>query len=308
MNTTEWQHEVEQEYTEMMEKLLHYIRESKNHQTAKKLEEVLKKFTSNVVNVGFCGHFSAGKSTMINQLLGKEILPSSPIPTSANLVLIRSGAPHAEIQMTDGSKISIEVEQIDQWKDYCKNGQVVEKVEIFDDHPLLQKAVQLLDTPGVDSTDVAHQAATEAALHLADIIIFVTDYNHVQSENNFNFIKQLKEQGKRVILVINQIDKHRQQEVSLQVFHQRVKEGLEEWGISLDGLLFASMKDPEHPYNQFNQLVGVFQQIEEQKEQILQQQLIHAVHVLLDEHARFLLQLSAQEREEIQSQYSKTEG
>lgn len=41
------------------------------------------------VTIGFTGHFSAGKSSMINALLGETILPSSPIPTSANIVEIR---------------------------------------------------------------------------------------------------------------------------------------------------------------------------------------------------------------------------
>ena len=43
-----------------------------------------------------------------------------------------------------------------------------------------------MDTPGVDSTDDAHRISTESALHLADIVFYVMDYNHVQSELIFN--------------------------------------------------------------------------------------------------------------------------
>ena len=46
-------------------------------------------------------------------------------------------------------------------------------------------AVVLLDTPGVDSTDEAHQAATEAALHMSDVVFFVMDYQHVESEEEY---------------------------------------------------------------------------------------------------------------------------
>jgi small GTP-binding protein len=271
-----------------------------DHQTKDKLDEILKKWEKNELNIGFCGHFSAGKSTMINQLLGKQLLPASPIPTSANLVMIREGKPRAEISFTDGEKIDVDVSNIEKWKEYCKNGQEVEKVEIFDENPLLDQQLQLLDTPGIDSTDSAHQSATEAALHLADVIIFVTDYNHVQSEVNFNFIKSLKEKGKILLLVINQIDKHREQELSLSLFQERVTEGLKEWGITLDGLLFTSMKYSEHPYNQFQELERVIEKIKSEKLHLITAHFLEAIKVLLEEHGQFLRDQQQGMRENIE--------
>ena len=35
------------------------------------------------------------------------------------------------------------------------------------------------------------------------------DYNHVQSEVNLQFVKELKQRNKTVYLVVNQIDKHK---------------------------------------------------------------------------------------------------
>jgi len=302
MKYTELQTEKQQKTIENLNRLLDHFKQSNDRDRAKKLEETVTKYLSHQLNIGFCGHFSAGKSTMINTLLGKFLLPASPIPTSANLVMICSGEPRAEIFFSNGDKTVIEVENIDQWKEYCKNGQEVERVVIYDQHPLLEEGIQLLDTPGVDSTDSAHQSATEEALHLADFIIFVTDYNHVQSENNFNFIKQLKEKGKKLILVVNQIDKHREEELTIQQFDQKIKEGLKEWGISLDGLIYTSMKVPTHPYNQLELLKTILGQVKEQKEEILQEHVIHAAESLLYEHAQFQKQLSAGEREEIENQ------
>jgi small GTP-binding protein len=290
MKTSELQ--IEQQTNAMVSTIDHLITELESKgdkQTSRKLNELRTKWRKNTLNIGFCGHFSAGKSTMINSLLEKALLPASPIPTSANLVILRHGKPRAEITFTDGNQISIEVSKVEQWKEYCKNGQEVEKVEIYDEHSLLEGGVQLLDTPGIDSTDDAHQAATEAALHLADLIFFVTDYNHVQSEVNFNFIKSLKEKGKTLFLIINQIDKHREKELPLSVFHERVKEGLQEWGITLDGLLFTSMRSPEHPYNQFDLLHELLEKIKIQKTQLIHQHLFHSIQVLLEEHERFLL-------------------
>ncbi|WJV28267.1 dynamin family protein [Rossellomorea sp. AcN35-11] len=57
-----------------------------DEERAAKIERLAEKLHKDELILAFCGHFSAGKSTMINHLMGEEILPSSPIPTSANLV------------------------------------------------------------------------------------------------------------------------------------------------------------------------------------------------------------------------------
>ena len=60
---------------------------------------------------------------------------------------------------------------------------------IFIETAPIPEGVMLVDTPGIDSTDDAHQLATESTLHLADVIFYMMDYNHVQSEVNLQFVK-----------------------------------------------------------------------------------------------------------------------
>ena len=71
-----------------------------------------------------------------------------------------------------------------------------------------------MDTPGIDSTDDAHRVSTESALHLADVVFYIMDYNHVQSEVNFLFTRELIEANKPMYLIINMIDKHDEKELS----------------------------------------------------------------------------------------------
>src|SRR5699024_12698548 len=66
-------------------------RRSSDLKNAEKIIELYEKDQKDEFIIGFSGHFSAGKSSMINALLEKEILPKSPIPTSANIVKITSG-------------------------------------------------------------------------------------------------------------------------------------------------------------------------------------------------------------------------
>ncbi|WP_202077442.1 dynamin family protein [Caldalkalibacillus salinus] len=270
--------------TEMKEQ----IEAKQDAKTASKVNDLISKLEENTLNIGFCGHFSAGKSSMINALLGEALLPSSPIPTSANLVILRQGPPQAVITLTDGQTKTVKLEDIDQWKHYYKDGTQVKKVDIQTDQPLLEEGVQLLDTPGIDSTDHQHQAATEEALHLADLIVFVTDYNHVQSEGNFEFLKRLKEKGKRIILVVNQIDKHRDSELSMNKFQERMNEGLRSWGVEVEALLLTSLKKPEHPYNQLPALKKGLHRVKKLKYGLITDQIHKDIRTLWKEHGTFL--------------------
>ncbi len=94
------------------------------------------------------------------------------------------------------------------------------EVEIARSDSLLPNGVTVMDTPGVDSTDDAHRVSTESALHLADIVFYVMDYNHVQSELNFMYTKNLLKHGVKLYLIINQIDKHNEAELSFDQFRQ----------------------------------------------------------------------------------------
>jgi small GTP-binding protein len=114
-------------------------------------------------------------------------------------------------------------------------------------------AVVLLDTPGVDSTDEAHQAATEAALHMSDVVFFVMDYQHVESEENMELARSFVDRGKTLYLVVNQVDKHVDWELSFAEFQQRVEQTFSDYGIVYEKIYYTSTKTSA--VNEINELV-----------------------------------------------------
>lgn len=208
------------DYPKEMAKPLLPLREAMeqtgDHTAVQAITDLISKAEMKHLTIAFCGHFSAGKSSLINSLCGKRVLPSSPVPTSANVVSIRNGKPRALIYTTpnvsaDNGAGTLEVSP-EELEAYCKNGGAYSSIEVWDDIPLLKDDAVLLDTPGVDSTDRGHSLATHSALHLADVVFYVMDYNHVQSETNLSFAKSLSDWGKPLFLIVNQIDKHRERE------------------------------------------------------------------------------------------------
>ncbi|MFC3791098.1 dynamin family protein [Paenibacillus sp. GCM10012307] len=266
---------------------------------ARQVRELNDKQQAGKLTVAFCGHFSAGKSTLINRLCGTMLLPSSPIPTSANVVSIRYGSPCATItRLEDGKEKQVQVAP-DQLEAYCVNGTDFSSVDIT--YPLVHvgKQTVLLDTPGIDSTDDAHRMATESALHLADVVFYVMDYNHVQSEINFSFAKQLKDWGKPLYLIVNQIDKHRDVELTFDQYQRSVEEAFANWNLEPAGIIYLSLRQPEHPYQQWEALTLILQQLETLAGPLNETSVAASARHLAQEHIRWLEAGQTGERERL---------
>lgn len=273
-------------------KLLHklyqfhqFYKEEGDLKTAEKIVELLIKVTNDEKIVAFCGHFSAGKSSMINKIIGKEILASSPIPTSANLVKLKvSNQTAIKVFFQDGvireypASISY-----DRLKEFFKDGEKIRSIEIDVQSNNLPNDVVIMDTPGIDSTDDAHRLATESALHLADVLFYVMDYNHVLAEENFLFTKEMVERGKEIYLIVNMIDKHQEQELSFTAYKQSIENAFHEWNIFPKHIFYTSLKEENHPHNDFQ---DVIKEIQKQFTDTQLWRLDGSLNLLMEEHLR----------------------
>jgi small GTP-binding protein len=266
--------------------ILDSVRQAGDLEQAGKLEQLLDKYESGKMYIAFCGHFSAGKSSLINRLCGTALLPSSPIPTSANIVSIESGEARAEVYGVEGS--SPRTVPLEQLGEACRNGDDIRTVRIFYPLPFLGEQAAILDTPGIDSTDDAHMMSTESALHLADVVFYVMDYNHVQSEMNFGFTKRLKEWGKPLYLIVNQIDKHRELELPFNEYQESVRASFEGWHIQPDGILYTTLKQPEHPHNDWLVLQRLLELLMQSKTSLLEKSIRDSLRHLIDQHGKVL--------------------
>jgi len=268
---------------------------------AEKLGELSEKLASGRLTVAFCGHFSAGKSTLVNTLCGAKLLPSSPIPTSANVVTVVNGEPSAETAFRDSSGTvypsrRIEVEQL---HDFAVDGEGVTSIRVSYPIPLLGDRMAIVDTPGVDSTDGAHRAATESALHLADVVFYVTDYNHVQSEVNFRFLRSLARWGKPTYMIVNQIDKHREDQIAFTAFQESLKQALSNWDIEPAGVLFLSLREPEHPLSQWKQLLDLIKDLQPLATPLMIRSAARSAAHLADQYRETLHTLNGDRRERL---------
>ncbi|MDX6152967.1 dynamin family protein [Marinococcus sp. PL1-022] len=215
------------------------------------LEDVQKKIEHPYFEVAFCGHFSAGKSTVLNGLLQNELLPASPIPTSANIISIENGELGLEVETGEGQTKAWESDipwgQVQKWG---RDAADIRSIRMQAPLPFLGSYSRMVDTPGVDSTDPLHQAVTMERLLSTDAVIYVTDYNHAQSETNIRFLQQLTAEGKPIIFVINQMDKHREEEITMRSYRNQIAATLERNQVHVLATYYISMRDEQHPDNE----------------------------------------------------------
>jgi GTP-binding protein EngB required for normal cell division len=123
------------------------------------------------------GEAKRGKSTLINALLGRAVLPAGVTPLTAVATTVRYGDdPHAEVRFADGRE---EKQPLTALPDLVTergnpgNRRHVAAVTVYLDAPLLAGGVELVDTPGTGSVFAWDTAAAHEALETMDAAVFV---------------------------------------------------------------------------------------------------------------------------------------
>jgi small GTP-binding protein len=141
------------------------------------------------------GEVNAGKSMLLNGLFGEEFCPTSALPTTDKIRYFRHGFTKQEISF------SPEIDEI--------------RVPL----PFLQD-FHIVDTPGVNSVAEGHEAITEQFLPRADAVLFVLPVTNPWGAKCWEFLARIHQQlGKRIVLVLSQIDLRSEMEVTAILEH-----------------------------------------------------------------------------------------
>lgn len=233
------------------------LSEQQNSKELFQLKKLAYKIQNKESYYVFCGHFSAGKSSLLNDLLQVEKLPTSPIPTSANVVKLKSGASNMLITLKDGEMYQIQDDiQVDELKRLASDSASIIELEWSQEVFKIPTGTVLIDTPGIDSTDMDHLEATNSVIHLADSIFYLMDYQHVHSKTNIDFINSLVEKNNKVCLVITCIDKHDESELTFEEFQNGVVGNLKKQGLNNLQIFYISARDKSLKNNEYNSFIN----------------------------------------------------
>lgn len=168
---------------------------------------------NHVFSVGIMGEFRRGKSTVINALLGQDIVPADIVPCSATLNYVRWDAnKRAEIHFKDGTTKEVPVDELSRYvtkitKESEAMAANVEDAIVYYPCQFCQNGVQIVDTPGLND-DERMTSISENVIPTLDaiVMVIVPDSPFSQSEAEFVRNKVMSSDLGRIIFVVNKID------------------------------------------------------------------------------------------------------
>jgi GTPase Era involved in 16S rRNA processing/tetratricopeptide (TPR) repeat protein len=171
--------------------------------------------------VAVMGEFNAGKSSFVNALCGADVAPTGVTPTTATINVLRYGAaPEARVVHHDGSARTIPAADIAAFLATLRaaDASEVRMVEIFLPVEALRR-VEVVDTPGLNSIRPEHERVARDFLRDADAIVWVFAAGQAAKATEREALTLAHAAGKRVIGVLNKIDRAEPNEVSALVRH-----------------------------------------------------------------------------------------
>ncbi len=173
-------------------------------------EDLREKLEKNTFNLVVVGQFKRGKTSLINALLGEDILPVAVVPLTSIVTIMTYGeALRIKVYFNDGRVTEIKPESLADYvteKGNPKNIKDVKEVVITYPSPYLKDGVRLIDTPGVGSiyqhnTDVAYQY-----LPKSDAAMFLLSVDQPMSKAELEFLNDVKEYSNKIFFLLNKAD------------------------------------------------------------------------------------------------------
>jgi hypothetical protein len=122
------------------------------------------------------GDFNNGKSTLINALVGRRLLLSSPVPTTGQTTYVRNGREErVVVRRQNGTETGYPLSCLEELTTLDPDGQAaqdVEQVTVYCTAPVLAGDLMLVDTPGTNDSAAQTQRAL-GAMETADVIVWV---------------------------------------------------------------------------------------------------------------------------------------
>jgi small GTP-binding protein len=129
----------------------------------------------------FVGEFNSGKSALINALLGDIFLEEGVTPTTERIHIIKYGQQEAP--------------------EY-----VSEDVRILRYPAELLREIHIVDTPGTNAVLRRHEAIARDFVPRSDMVIFVTSADRPFTESEREFLENIRQWGKKIVVTINKVD------------------------------------------------------------------------------------------------------
>jgi GTP-binding protein EngB required for normal cell division len=180
-------------------------------EAAERCQALVVQLAEDRFNLAVVGQFKRGKSSLMNAILGRELLPTGLLPLTSAITTLCYGSKQRVMLQRQGFAWEQEV-PLAQLEAYItergnpgnEKGLVEARVEL--PLPFLRHGLHFIDTPGIGSARHENTATTYAFLPHMNAVIFVTSVEAPLSEAEESFLLDIRGQVRQLFLVVNKID------------------------------------------------------------------------------------------------------
>lgn len=175
------------------------------------VDELIRRLDEVALRVLVVGEAKRGKSTLVNALLGRQVLPTGVVPLTALTTTVRHGpTEQVVVRFTDGTT---GVRPLDALADLVTepgnpgNRRGLAEIIVTLGAELLSAGLELVDTPGAGSVHVHNTAEATQALGRMDAAIFVLTSDPPISATERALLQEVRDRAMTVFCVLNKADR-----------------------------------------------------------------------------------------------------
>ena len=163
-----------------------------------------------LIDVAILGQFKSGKSSFLNSLIGKPILPVGVIPVTTTITRVQYGKrERAVVRHFDGRQTEVDIGEIEKFTSEAKNPANQKNVEVVDlDLPSLERyaGLRLVDTPGLGSIFKYHMETSENWLPEVGIALLAISSDRPLAANDLRLIRDLRRHTPKIVILLTKVD------------------------------------------------------------------------------------------------------
>lgn len=160
--------------------------------------------------IGVFGRVSSGKSSLLNHLLGTEVLPVGVTPVTAIPTRVGRGAlPRAVIEFADSKPVEVELVRLGEFSTEQQNPgntRHVTRIQVEVPSPRLAEGVTFVDTPGLGSLATSGAEETLAYLPRCDLGLVLVDAASTVTHEDLTTVQALCQAGARAMVLGSKAD------------------------------------------------------------------------------------------------------
>ena len=163
-----------------------------------------------ILNIAVLGRFKAGKSSFLNHLFGRPLLPVGVIPVTSVVTEIRYGPEErAEVRFSDGRTERIPVDQIGEFISEARNPENAKQAALVRvELPSMERyrGIRFVDTPGLESVFEHNTDASLDWLPNVGLALVAVSVDPPLSRHDIELIRNLSRFTPNISLLLTKVD------------------------------------------------------------------------------------------------------